>query len=87
MAEDCRAVVPGIAAFDTEAAGQERIAPRGIHQIARLPVLRAAVLALRRDARATLPPVTRQLNTAHAAAFDHVRAGMRGVADQDLIEL
>ena len=82
MAEYCRAVVLRIAPFDTEVAGEEGIAARGIHQVARLPVLCAAVLVPCLNARATL-----QLNAAHAAAFDDVGARMRGVADQDLIEL
>jgi hypothetical protein len=87
MTEDGCAVVPGIASFDVQLAGQERFAARGIDQVARLPVPGAAVLLLCLNARATLRRATLQLNAAHAAALDHLGAGTRGVADQDFVEL
>ena len=88
VAEHGRAVVPGIAPLGPEPVGQEGVAARGIDQEARLPAPAGgpAALALLHLMRAALRDLASS-TAAHAAALDDLRAGARGVADQDLVEL
>ena len=89
MAEHGGAVVLGVAPLDAEAIGQKGVAARGIDQVARLPALGAPAVVLGLDAYRAGPAtaIALELDAAHAAAFDHLRAHARGVTDQDLVEL
>ncbi len=84
MTEQGSAAVLRIALLGLQTVAEERVAPRGIHDVAGAPGFLPAVFMLRVYQRAA---VGRRLDFASLASLDDLRATLRRAPDQDLVEL
>ena len=84
VAIDRRAVVARVALLDLEAVGEEGVAAGGVDDEARLPFVLAPVVVSGTNDRAAI--VGQEIDRPHLAAFMHLDALARRVADQHVVE-